>query len=193
MNKEVLRSLFLDKRKTLTISEQNRRNQSLLQHVIQFLNTPKNNGNCHIFLSIEKFNEPNTWPIFEWLLKSTDHEAFLSKTNFKTKELSHYRVDRHTEIKKSKLDIPEPLGGIQVDLTILDIVFIPLICYDLMGNRIGYGAGIYDRFLSQLRPETKKIGLAITPPLDNIDYHSIHDIPIDLCINHLGIDFCQRP
>jgi 5-formyltetrahydrofolate cyclo-ligase len=32
-----------------------------------------------------------------------------------------------------------------------DLLFVPLACFDRRGNRIGYGAGYYDRTLSRLR------------------------------------------
>jgi 5-formyltetrahydrofolate cyclo-ligase len=32
-----------------------------------------------------------------------------------------------------------------------DLLFVPLACFDRQGNRIGYGAGYYDRTLSRLR------------------------------------------
>ncbi len=32
-----------------------------------------------------------------------------------------------------------------------DLLFVPLACFDRWGNRIGYGAGFYDRTLAGLR------------------------------------------
>jgi 5-formyltetrahydrofolate cyclo-ligase len=32
-----------------------------------------------------------------------------------------------------------------------DLLFVPLACFDRRGNRIGYGAGFYDRTLARLR------------------------------------------
>ena len=31
----------------------------------------------------------------------------------------------------------------------IEVVFIPLLAFDKKGNRIGYGKGFYDRFLSE--------------------------------------------
>ena len=39
----------------------------------------------------------------------------------------------------------------------LDLIFVPGLCFDKGGNRIGFGAGFYDRFL-KLNPESIKIG-----------------------------------
>jgi 5-formyltetrahydrofolate cyclo-ligase len=47
------------------------------------------------------------------------------------------------------MSIAEPLEGAPpVDP---DLLFVPLACFDRRGNRIGYGAGFYDRTLARLR------------------------------------------
>jgi 5-formyltetrahydrofolate cyclo-ligase len=47
------------------------------------------------------------------------------------------------------MSIREPLEGASaVDP---DLLFVPLACFDRRGNRIGYGAGFYDRTLAGLR------------------------------------------
>ena len=47
------------------------------------------------------------------------------------------------------MSIAEPLESAQaVDP---DLLFVPLACFDRRGNRIGYGAGFYDRTLARLR------------------------------------------
>ncbi|MBO3699221.1 5-formyltetrahydrofolate cyclo-ligase [Roseivirga sp. E12] len=188
MNKEVLRSLFLEKRQTLTNQEFKRRNDLLLVNNLNFLESHQRAVHCHIFLPILKFKEPNTWPLFEHLQKSSNHEAYVSKTLFKQKQLEHFHVTKNTELKESKYGIPEPLNGEAIHPEKLDIVFVPLICCDKQGNRVGYGAGLYDRFLQEVRQDCLKIGLGITSKLDNIDYTTELDIPLDYYISHLGID-----
>ena len=187
MNKQVLRDLFLEKRKTLTQSELNRRSQLLCAHTLRFIQKQPFR-HYHIFLPIQKQHEPDTWPVFDWLKSSEGFMVYLPKTNFKDRTLIHYQVDTGTFIETSKFGIPEPTNGKSIAPEVIEIVFVPLISYDLNGNRIGYGAGLYDRFLSQVSKACLKVGLAITPPLDNIDYAEPYDVKLDLCITHLGVD-----
>ncbi|MDE4907490.1 5-formyltetrahydrofolate cyclo-ligase [Methanogenium marinum] len=50
----------------------------------------------------------------------------------------------------STFDVPEPLGNeIPADPAEIEVALIPLLGFDTGGNRIGYGAGYYDRFLAQ--------------------------------------------
>lgn len=187
MNKEVLRKLFLEKRQTLTPKEYQKRNQQLLQHTISFIQKNRKLSHLHLFLPIVKNNEPDTWPIFKWIINSENH-LYLSKTDFKNRQLNHYLTTNETVLEVSKFGIPEPVSNNEINPNILDLVLVPLISYDLRGNRIGYGAGLYDRFLSQTRDNCLKVGLAISPPLDNIDYMDSHDIRLDYFISHLGVN-----
>jgi 5-formyltetrahydrofolate cyclo-ligase len=47
------------------------------------------------------------------------------------------------------MGIPEPLET--APSVEPDLLFVPLACFDRRGNRIGYGAGYYDRSLKRLR------------------------------------------
>jgi 5-formyltetrahydrofolate cyclo-ligase len=50
-----------------------------------------------------------------------------------------------------KYGIPEPEGE-GADPAIIDLVLLPAIACDAFGNRVGFGAGCYDRFLSAHAP-----------------------------------------
>ena len=43
----------------------------------------------------------------------------------------------------------------------IQVVFVPL-AYDNFGNRVGYGKGYYDKFLSKCTKECLKIGLSFS-------------------------------
>lgn len=78
--------------------------------------------------------------------------------------------------------IPEPVGGRVVKPTDLDIILLPLVAFDLKGNRVGYGKGFYDRYLLNCRPDCLKIGISLFDPVELIVEAETHDIPLDIAI-----------
>ncbi len=78
--------------------------------------------------------------------------------------------------------IMEPTSGRIMDPSEIDLVLVPLLAYDRQGNRVGYGKGYYDRYLSRCRPDCIKVGLSYFDPIDRIDDATEFDIPLDLCI-----------
>ena len=66
------------------------------------------------------------------------------------------------DISKSKIINP----------TEIDLAIVPLIAYDNFGNRLGYGAGYYDRYLPNLREDTVIMGLAFSNQL-------VEELPIE--------------
>lgn len=135
----------------------------------------------HVFLHIETQNEINTEFILH-ILQGKDKEIVVSKSNFETLEMTHYLLTDNTKIKINKHNIPEPIEGLEVPFSKIDVVFVPLLAYDIKGNRVGYGKGFYDKFLSKCQPETIKIGLSFFKPEDLILNVYDNDVKLDFCI-----------
>src|SRR5690606_15407815 len=85
-------------------------------------------------------------------------------------------------IKPDKYGIPAPLEIVEGSNSLLQVVFVPLLAYDLKGHRLGYGKGFYDRFLSQLSYGVLKVGLSFFPAEKFIPTEE-HDVRLDSCIN----------
>ena len=94
----------------------------------------------------------------------------------------HFLQDDEMFFEKNQYGIPEPTGGVAVRERDIDIVFIPLLAFDKSGNRVGYGKGYYDRFLSKCRKDVLKIGLSFFPPVDSIEDVDFFDKKLDFCI-----------
>lgn len=134
----------------------------------------------HVFLPIEEQKEVNTEFILH-LLSGKDKEIVISKSDFETREMTHFLLTDNTRIQKNKYNIPEPIDGLEVPATKIDVVFVPLLAFDKKGNRVGYGKGFYDKFLSQCKPETIKIGLSFFEPEELISDVFENDVLLNYC------------
>jgi 5-formyltetrahydrofolate cyclo-ligase len=135
----------------------------------------------HIFLPIESQKEVNTEFILH-VLQGKDKEIVLSKSNFESLKMTHYLLTDNTKINKNKYNIPEPIDGIEVPTNKIEVVFVPLLAYDVLGNRVGYGKGFYDIFLSNCNPKTIKIGLSFFEPEELISNVFESDIRLEFCV-----------
>jgi 5-formyltetrahydrofolate cyclo-ligase len=135
----------------------------------------------HIFLPIEEQKEVNTEFILN-ILSGKDKNIVISKSNFETLEMTHYLLTDNTKIKKNSYNIPEPIDGIEISSEKIDVVFVPLLAFDKLGNRVGYGKGFYDRFLSGCREHVIKIGLSFFEAEDLIEDTNPKDVKLDYCV-----------
>jgi 5-formyltetrahydrofolate cyclo-ligase len=75
----------------------------------------------------------------------------------------------------------------------IDLVLVPGVAFDLEGNRVGYGAGYYDRFLPSLRKDALIVGIAFSCQLfDKFDREE-HDVKMALLITEKGILNLRQP
>ena len=135
----------------------------------------------HIFLSISEKREVDTQAILH-ILQGKDKNVVLSKANFEEGSLTNYLLTDSTVIKVNQWGIPEPVDGIEIPPSKVDVVLIPLLIFDEEGNRIGYGKGFYDRFLTQCKPEVVKVGLSFFSAEEALFETEPHDVPLDYCV-----------
>ncbi|MGF1556781.1 5-formyltetrahydrofolate cyclo-ligase [Paucihalobacter sp.] len=179
MNKSQLRQLYKEKRAQLSEAEIETFSLDIAN---QCLNLPIWNLNCyHIFLSIETQHEINSVFLLN-ILQGKDKTVVVPKTDFSSSTLKHYLLDDNTKLAINKYGIPEPVNGILINEQQIDVVFVPLLAFDNTGNRVGYGKGFYDKFLSNCKADCLKIGLSFFEAEDKIEDINATDIKLDYCV-----------
>ncbi|WP_333599637.1 5-formyltetrahydrofolate cyclo-ligase [Flavobacterium sp.] len=140
----------------------------------------------HLFLTIEEQKEMDTEFILQ-ILAGKDKEIVVAKSNFETLEMTNFLLTDNTKFQKNDYNIYEPVDGIEVPTAKIDVVFVPLLAYDTKGNRVGYGKGFYDTFLSKCKEDVIKIGLSFFEPEAAIDDVSETDIGLDYCVTPMTV------
>jgi len=136
--------------------------------------------NYHVFFPIEKHNEVDSKLIIQ-IIQGKDKNVILPKINLESKTIDSFLLTDSTPLKTNHLGISEPINGIQINHDQIDLVFIPLLAFDHFGHRVGYGAGYYDKFLSEC-PNAIKVGLSYFDPINKIEDINSKDIKLDYCI-----------
>jgi 5-formyltetrahydrofolate cyclo-ligase len=188
MTKSELRKEFLAQRRALTTAEVKQRSQLIAGHFFDYVENESltdEPGFIHSFLPIRRQNEVDTWLIVTCFWAKFSHIAIsVPVMAIGTRQMAHYTIFPETPLVENKLGIPEPaLQEIsQTDLRSVKVVLVPLLAFDLQGNRVGYGGGYYDRFLAEGVPYSRKIGLSLFEPVDSINDVETTDARLDACI-----------
>lgn len=99
--------------------------------------------------------------------------------DLKAKDLRIFEVNNLDEdFISGPFGVMEPDAEKTKELSIkeIDIVIVPGLGFDYHKNRLGRGAGFYDRFLEKITPSIKKVGIAF-------EFQILESLPI-----HLSLD-----
>jgi len=82
----------------------------------------------------------------------------------------------------------EPASGNVVDPVSIDVIAVPAVAFDLVGRRVGYGGGYYDRFLPSTGPSCLRVGIGFAVQLVEGDLPAgAFDLRVDLVITETHV------
>jgi 5-formyltetrahydrofolate cyclo-ligase len=179
MDKKELRQKYRSMRQALTLDTVEVKSLAIANNLLKLPIWDKTY--YHVFLTIEEQKEVHTDLILH-ILSGKDKEIVISRSDFSDYSMKHYLLTDNTRLIKNQYGIPEPANGLEVPPQMLDVVFIPMLAFDIYGNRAGYGKGFYDRFLSQCRKDVLKIGLSFFEAEQETIPNNPTDIPLNICV-----------
>ncbi|MDR0287741.1 MAG: 5-formyltetrahydrofolate cyclo-ligase [Clostridiales bacterium] len=140
-------------------------------------------GNVMLFAST--YYEPDTLKIIEFLLNSGKN-VFLPKiVDYCCKVMSGIKIFSVDELIPGKYGILGPAGRIAVNPAEIDFILVPGAAFDKNNSRLGRGAGYYDRFLPQLKPECFKTGYCFScQVVDSVPIEP-HDVKMDCVVSNI--------
>lgn len=143
-SKAALRSALRQHRNSLSPAEQHTAARALTQSVCDL---PIWASAQRIALYHARDGEIDTGPL-ELIARSQDKHLFLPILN-SDKSLSFARWNTGDRQSLNRYNIPEPpLGAQRCPASEVDIIFLPVVGWDIHGGRLGMGGGYYDRTLS---------------------------------------------
>jgi 5-formyltetrahydrofolate cyclo-ligase len=95
-------------------------------------------------------------------------------------------------LQESTFDVPEPVGcELPAEAADVKAVIVPMLAFDKKGNRLGYGAGYYDRFLTS-NPHLTRIGIAFACLETEEIPADPTDAGMDIIVTDTGITHCMN-
>ncbi len=128
-------------------------------------------------------NEIRTRCIMEDLL-SNGKKLIVPLTKKNSTDIIPVQISSFKELKAGQFGLTEPSKeSREFNSELLDLILIPGIAFDVYGNRIGFGKGYYDHFLSQIDKKVPFASLAYDfQVLNYVIPHDKHDVPMDFII-----------
>jgi 5-formyltetrahydrofolate cyclo-ligase len=176
MNKSECRQYFLALRKNLSREEWQLRNEQILERV-EKLCMKLSPGNGLLFYPIESKKEVDLRQLPERLYEKETGWTWSLPVMNDNQGLKTYSWVKEEPLVEAKFGVLEPkaIPERHVNGSALNLIIVPLVIADQNGNRVGYGKGFYDRFISSEASNALRVGVCIFPPI-----HEIADInPMD--------------
>ena len=141
------------------------------------------------FVAIGEETDPS--PLID-LLRKEGHSIALPRVVRKGEKLAFHLYGPGATLVPGVFGLSQP--GKDWPEAIPDVLVVPLLAFDARGNRLGYGAGFYDRTLTALRASRKILaaGFAFAGQEVPDVPHRDSDEPLDWIVTELGARRIER-
>lgn len=184
MNKNTIRKKVLDQRRNIEVEEKREWDQLIFTSLVNsdFYIEAK-----RIFIYVSYENEVETKDIIQYSLDNKK-EIYVPKTNIKEKTMKAIKINSLDELIVDNYGILEPKDVDKKSISDkFDLIIMPGLAFDRNGNRIGYGGGYYDKYISNLNYKVLKIALSYDLQLFKNIKSENHDIKVDCIITNKEI------
>lgn len=173
-SKKITRNAIKEQRLGLSQDEVQTRSEECVSKVLQFPELLEADTVC---VYMPTGNEIDTSAIIRFCLENGKRVA-APRVDGDTMEFYYFRSKE--ELEQGAYDIWEPTGKEAV-ADEESLVIMPGVAFDLNCNRIGYGKGYYDRYLSK-HPKMKRIALAYEFQIVGKIKQEIHDVKPEMIV-----------
>lgn len=181
MTKADLRNIYKQKREQLHSAEKLKLDDLLL---LQFQQLDfEGINNVLSYWPMSGTQEPNTHLFTGYLRHFVPGITIAYPViDMKTQTFNAVEINEATVYKNNKWGMYEPADGTAVSPEEIELILVPMLICDRLGNRIGYGKGFYDKFIATCNPQVIKIGFSYFEPVLQIEDVNEWDIPLTHCV-----------
>lgn len=180
-SKNDLRKEMLEKRKLLKNEEVDISSDKIIDTLLK-IPAVKLAKNIMLYLSFK--NEVNTFKLID-ILNNEQKNVIVPYCVEDEKNiipsilsnLNHDLVENNFGLLEPKKDKIK-----EIPIEEIDIIIVPGVVFDKKGNRIGFGAGYYDRFLKNKKNKTVTIGLCYDFQILDLIPTDEYDIPLEYIV-----------
>jgi len=132
-------------------------------------------------------DELDVWPALH-AFRDAGKRIVLPKCRPQERELTCIEiVDFKNDLVRCSFNILEPKSDDGIDVGELDAIVVPARAFDREANRLGRGAGYYDRLLSKTRLDAFTCGIAFDCQIFEAVPAKPHDIPLDAVVTESAL------
>ena len=110
-------------------------------------------------------------------------QLILPRVDRATKMLSLHRVENMADLVAGVWGIREPRADLPtVTIDTIDLILMPGVAFDIQGNRLGYGAGFYDKLLASTSTQPTRVAATFDCQLVDAVPTDAHDQRVHVLI-----------
>lgn len=182
MQKAEARSCMRLRRKTLALSDRKKWQAAAMKQLLSL--TELQRAAC-VYPFVSCGTEIDTLEMIQYLLAEGKQRVGVPRVT--GEQMEFIEIHSLADLHPSTMNILEPLEGNTMEAR-EGLMLMPGLAFDRLGNRVGYGAGYYDRYLEQYDTDRLyKVGYAFDfQVIDTIEAEE-HDRKVDCIVTERNI------
>ncbi|MDO5690213.1 MAG: 5-formyltetrahydrofolate cyclo-ligase [Tissierellia bacterium] len=183
MDKKQLRKVWMERRASITPEDRERLDRLATDNLMA---TEEYQNAEHIFTFINFGDEIDTQRLIRESL-ALGKKIYLPVTEKGVDRMKLTALKDMDDLIVGHYGIltPKPEALDFIDHNLVDLVIVPGLAFDQEGYRLGYGAGYYDKFFSDLTAKPSKLGFCYAfQRTDSLPYDE-YDVPVDRVITDI--------
>lgn len=185
MTKQKLRTILKEKRKGLDRTEVLEKSEQIIRRLldVDFYRQAR-----VVMAYCSAFGEVDTARLLERLWQD-GKTVYVPVCDVENKVAYPVEISGMADLAVGAYGILEPKAGCRLKTLDADLIFVPGIAFDRRGGRIGFGAGYYDKLLTNAAG--RKVALAYDFQIVEDAFSAAHDVPMDCIVTESELIVCE--